>query len=198
MAEDFNSYSDKQIADYIKTMIFDHAVFTKNWNELVFNDELKTPDEIKNRIFCLWVGSCLDTIQEEESAYLPMLGQAKKREIPGGVDYLIQFGNLVQSIKERIRELTEEQQIVISHYRNMFVHGRISGVRRKKVTVKYLSKANDRIEKKEFSQEEFWEIENKTVGEDIDKFLAPLREKFFQKGSNYYNNLITFSKISIV
>lgn len=79
MSDFLKNCTDEEIIDVIYTTISDHAVFANNWTELLFNNALNIPPEIKNRIFCLWFCSCIDTVKEEQKQYLFLLGQARHR-----------------------------------------------------------------------------------------------------------------------
>ncbi|MEO5600273.1 MAG: hypothetical protein ABIR06_05025 [Cyclobacteriaceae bacterium] len=198
MSDFLKNCSDAEIVDIIYTTISDHAVFANNWNELLFNPELNIP-EIKNRIFCLWFSSCLDTVNEEQQQYLFLLGQARHRGLKNCEQYLYQFGNLVESIKRRIRLFTEDQQIVIVRYRNTFTHGRLTGIHQVKIRVAYLSKNNDQITRQFLTKSEYWKkIDQATPREEFDSFLTPLRELFFEEQTDYLKNIVTLSKPEVI
>ena len=189
------SFSDLEIINIILTLVTDHIMFTKNWIELMFNKELLIPPEIKNRIFCIWFSAAIDTIVEEQDQYLPLLGQIKKRKLNSCFFLMEQFRNLVESIKRRIRLIDEEKQIIIIHYRNTLVHGRVfSTFRKKNVNLNYLCKSTDKIIKFKGGSDEFWKIFRNNVKDSLDEFLMPLRKTFFDESSEYYRTIIKMSK----
>lgn len=199
MTDFLKTCSDEEIIDIIYTTISDHAVFASNWNELLFNPALNIPPEIKNRIFCLWFASSLETVKEEQKQYLFLLGQARDRGLKNCVEYLYQFGNLVESIKKRIRLFTEDEQIVVVHYRNSFAHGRLIGVHQVKIKVTYLSRTTDKIVTPFLTKKDYWsKVYKETPDDNFNPYLQRLRELFFEEGTDYFKNMVTLSHQDVI
>lgn len=187
-------HSDKELINLVLTLITDHSTFTNNWLELIFNQELNIPPEIKNRIFTIWFCGTLDTINQEEQSYLHLLGECQFRDFKNNISLLEQFGNLVESIKIKVREIDENSQVGIVHFRNTIVHGRIHSVHNDRIKFQYFDRSTNRIRKTDLSKSEFWEIINSVWAGNVDNFLEGLRTKFFEPNSHYYNNLKLFSQ----
>jgi hypothetical protein len=190
--------SDKQLINMVITLITDHSMFINNWLELLFNDALGIPNEIKNRIFTIWFCGTIDTVSQEEQNYLKLLGECRERGFINTLSILHQFGNLVESIKMQLREVDEESQIGIIQFRNTIVHGSIHSVHKQTIEHRIFDITNDKTKKRKYSQKEYSEIVNKAWGNSIDEFIEPIRIKFLRPGTHYYNNLITFSKSNFV
>ena len=190
--------SDKELINIVITLITDHSIFIKNWLELIFNDELKIPPEIKNRIFAIWFCGTIDTVSQEEQHYLKLLGECETRCFENTLSLLYQFGNLVESIKIQLREVNENTQLAIIQYRNAIVHGRLHSVHNDKIKYRIFDNKNNRTNKTNLNQNDFWEIVSKEWNNNIDEFLEPIRIKFLRAETYYYNNLKTFSKKDFV
>jgi hypothetical protein len=194
----YKKKTDKQLINMVITLITDHSVFIKNWLELIFNDKLKIPPEIKNRIFAIWFYGAIDTVSQEEQNYLKLLGECKARGFENTLSLLYQFGNLVESIKIQLREVDEKSQLGIIQFRNTIVHGRLHSVHNDKIKFRIFDIENNRTKKTSLSQAEFWEIIGDQWKNSIDEFLGPIRVKFLRPESHYHNNLKTFSKKNFV
>ena len=190
----YQNKTDKELINMVMTLIIDHSSFIKNWAELIYNEELNIPPEIKNRIFSIWFCGAIDTVSQEEQNYIKLLGECKIRGFYNNINLLIQFGNLVESIKIQLRKVDEDSQIGIIHYRNTIVHGRVHSVHNKKIKYRIFDRKENRTIKTSFDQKEFWKRIEKLWNKGIDNFLEPLRVEFFKKNSFYFNNLKTFSK----
>jgi hypothetical protein len=194
----YKNKSDKELINMVITLITDHSVFINNWLELIFNDELKIPPEIKNRIFAIWFCGTIDTVSQKEQNYLKLLGECKVRDFKNTLSLLYQFRNLAESIKIQLREIDENSQLGIIQYRNAIVHGRLHSVHNDKIKYRIFNNKNNRTNKTDLNQNEFWEIVSKEWNNNIDKFLEPIRIKFLRPETHYYNNLKTFSKKNFV
>nr|WP_298990651.1 hypothetical protein [uncultured Polaribacter sp.] len=190
----FQNKTDKELINMVITLITDHSDFIKNWTELIYNNDLKIPSEIKNRIFTIWFCGTIDTVSQEEQNYLKLLGECKIRDFQNNINLLIQFGNLVESIKIQLRKVEKDKQLGIILFRNTLVHGRIHSVHNKKIKYRVFDSKENRTLRVNYNQKEFWKRIENLWSDGIDSFLEPLRIEFFDKNTYYYNNLKTFSK----
>jgi len=187
-----------EIANIVLTLITDHIIFIASWGELIFG-KLNIPPEIQNRVFCLWYGAALDTVIEGEDQVKPLKEQCTKRKLSNNLFLLKQYENLIESIKDRIRKIDNNSQIVLNNLRNTYAHGRVFSVFNKKsVGIKYLDVESDKIVKFQKGSDEFWKIERLTIKSSVDIFLTPLRLMFFDKNEGYFQNLVKLSKPKMV
>lgn len=184
--------TDKELINMVITLITDHSNFIKNWAELIYNEELKIPPEIKNRIFTIWFCGTIDTVSQEEQNYLKLLGECRARGFDNNINLLVQFGNLVESIKILLRKVNLDEQLGIIQFRNTIVHGRVHSVYNKKIKYRVFDSKENRTIKTNFDQKVFWKKIERVWEKGVDNFLEPLREEFFKKDSFYFNNLKNF------
>ncbi len=196
MSNKFKQKTDKELINLVITLITDHSYFINNWLEVIYNDKLQIPEEIKNRIFTIWIYGAIDTIRQEENQYLHLLGECKSRGFINNTQLLIQFGNLVESIKIQLRDISINSQIGIIQFRNSLVHGRICSVHHPKITIHVFDINTNQTNKLSFNNEDYWKIVNYEWQDSIDNFLTPMRKKFFKKDTRYYENLKTISQVN--
>ena len=188
-------YSDMEIINMIITLLSDHQIFINSWGEFIFGKELDLPPELKNRVFCIWFSGSIDTVTEEQDQYVPLLEQAKIRKLENCNFLLTQFENFVDSLKEIISSIDIESQLILNHHRNTLVHARVFSIQNKKsINLRYLNPKTKLIEKYKGKKEEFWEIHRKQITGTMDEFFEPLRLKFFDLNSAYYQNICKMSK----
>jgi hypothetical protein len=190
----YKNTNDKELINIVITLITDHSVFITNWLELIFNDELKIPPEIKNRIFAIWFCGTIDTVAQEEQNYLKLINECRIRKFENTSALLYEFGNLVESIKKQLREVDENSQLGIIQYRNAIVHGRLHSVHNEKITFRIFDIKNNKTKRTNLNQKEFWKIIGIVWNDGLDKFLEPIRTKFLRIETDYFKNIKTCSK----
>jgi hypothetical protein len=194
----YQNTEDKELINMVITLITDHATFANNWVELIFNNDLSIPPEIKNRIFSIWMTGCLDTIAQEEQFYLKLIGECRMREFKNSLELLYNFGNLVESLKMNFRKISKEQQLGVIQYRNSIVHGRTHSVHNERIIYRYFDIELNKTVKTNLSQKDFWKIINSEWLDSLDTFLEPIRLEFFDDTTHYYKNLVSFLKPGFV
>ena len=181
-----NTLKDIAIINLVLTLHSDHQMFIKSWGEFIHGKELNLPNELKNRVFCIWFSGVLDTINEKEAQLENLREQCNDRNLVNCLSLLDEFEELVEAIIESVKTIDFENQLVIKHYRNTLVHARVSSVHRQIINLKCLDLATNTMAKFGKSREDFWKIFSNRITSSVDNFLTPLRESFFLKTSKYF------------
>ena len=190
--EDFN---DKELINIVLTLHSDHLMFIKNWGEFIFGKELNLPIELKNRVFSIWYAGAVDSIIDKEDQVNVLKKECEKRKLENCIILLDEFEILTNAIIEVLKKIEKEDQIILIHHRNTLVHGRVYSIHNKKSGfLKYLDSESEKIKRYEGTKDEFWEIYRKRIKGNLDDYLSPLREIFFEKNSSYYNIMSVMTK----
>jgi len=185
---------DIEIINLVLTLHSDHQMFIRSWGEFIHGKELNLPIELKNRVFCIWFSGVLDTIDEKEAQLENLREQCNDRKLVNCLSLLDEFEELVEAIIENVKTIDMENQLMIKHHRNTFVHARVSIVHRKIINLKYLDLGTNTMVKFGKSKEDFWKIHANRITSSLDDFLNPLRESFFLKTSKYFKLTCIMSK----
>ena len=81
------------------------------------------------------------------------------------------------------------------HHRNTLVHARVYSIHNKNSGfLKYLDSESEKIRKYEGGKDQFWEINRERIIGNLDDYLSPLRELFFERNSSYYGIMSIMTK----
>jgi len=187
-------HTDLELINLIITLISDYKMFITNWGEFLFGKELDLPTEHKNKIFTIWFCGTIDTIIDYEHQYQPLLEQTKLRKLKNCESLLQEFEEFVQSIIKNVNTIDVDSQILLNHFRNTLVHGRVLSIHNKKsINLRFLNPKTNLIEKFKGNTDDFWKINRDVITNSMDNFIDPLRVQYFDKSTDYYQNICIMS-----
>lgn len=179
--------SDKEVINIIITFHSDHFVFINNWLEFIIGKEINLPPELKNRVFCIWFSGIIDLIIDKEDQQSVLINECNKRNLKNCRDLLNELDTITDAITERVGLFSPDEQILIIHHRNTLVHARVYSIHNNKLGfLKYWDKESKMMKRFSGTKDDFWKIDRDYITSNEDNFLTPLREKFFDKNSDYY------------
>ena len=188
-------FDNKELINIVLTLHSDHLMFINNWGEFIFGKELNLPNELKNRVFCIWYAGAVDSIIDKEDQVEVLKKECEKRELKNCISLLNEFETLTNAIIEVLKKIEKEDQIILMHHRNTLVHARVYSIHNKNSGfLKYLDSESEKIRKYEGGKDQFWEINRERIIGNLDDYLSPLRELFFERNSSYYGIMSVMTK----